>query len=315
LYALPANHDLWGEKGTEAWERLVGPLRQKVNAGPLTFVLWDDIQRREDGKGWKAMLKPAQREWLERALKESRDGVVVAQHCPPLPVNGAYHDQWRDSNADDLLDLLAQHEVLALVSGHWHRNGEWTARGVRVINTGALCGWQYNAIPPYMSFPTRPGYRLFHWDGDHLRSFWRDGSYWTAPAPAAQVTVTHIGPAHTGGPRPQVRPVHVMAPARVSVSACARRGEVAGVEWSLSEGKWRPMRRVFQGPWSEWEDVLDPSESRAIGGQVLVARALTSKPVAYDAVPVQLAERECSAEQLSVFAGREIVYELFYPVR
>ena len=314
MYALPANHDLWGEKGTEAWERLIGPVRQRVEAGGLAFILWDDIQRREDGKGWKAMLKPAQREWMERGLSESGGKpVIVAQHCPPLPVNGSYHDQWKDSNADELLDLLAGHSVCAIISGHWHRNGEWTARAVRVINTGALCGWQWNEIPPHWCFPTRPGYRLFHWDGERLRTLWRDGSYWSTPAPAVQVTVTHIGGAHTGGPRPQVRPIHVMAAATINVAAYARSTPLSLVEWSVSEGNWRPMRRVADGPWSEWEDVLDPSQFRAIGGQVLVVRALTNKPAAYDAVPVEIAERECAAAHVPAFSGREIVYELFYP--
>ena len=31
IYALPANHDLWGEQTTEPYERLVGPLRRTVD--------------------------------------------------------------------------------------------------------------------------------------------------------------------------------------------------------------------------------------------------------------------------------------------
>lgn len=315
LYALPANHDLWGEKDTQAWERLVGPLRQRVDAGGLSFVLWDDIQRRDDGKGWKALMRPAQREWLEGAFKESRQPFVVAQHCPPLLVNGNYHDQWRDSNADELLDLLAQNNALAMVTGHWHRNGEWTARRVRVINTAALCGWQYNGIPPHYCFPTRAGYRLFHWDGGQLRTFWRDGSYWQSPAPPVQVAIVRLGDAHAGGPRPQVRPALVTAPVTLNVATYASQTAITQVEWSLSQGDWRPMRRVFDGPWCEWEDVLDPAQFRATGSHVLVVRATTNKVAAYDAVPVELAERECFVLQAAAVAGRETVFELFYPPR
>ena len=201
IYSLPSNHDLWGEKDTKAFERLVGPVQQCVKSDGLTFLLWNDIQRLSDGSGkWRAMLTPANREWLKAGLTENLDQpTVVVQHSPPQLCNNTYHDVWRDSNGDELLDLLAKNNVLALITGHWHRNGEWLTRGMRVINTGPLCGWQYNGVPPYSGFPVRPGYRLLYWDGQLLRSFWRDGSYWKTPAPAQQVTITQIDTAHAGG--------------------------------------------------------------------------------------------------------------------
>jgi hypothetical protein len=315
LYALPASHDLPDEEHTQDWERLIGPLRQRVDAGGLSLVLWDEFDR-GNYKDWKAMMSPAKRAWLEQAFRESHGRpVVVAQHAPPLPINRNYHDVWRDSNADELLDFLRQHKVLSVITGHWHRNGEWTARGVRIINTGPLCGFQYNGVAPYWCFPTRPGYRLFHWDGEQLRSFWRDGSYWKRPAPTVQVALTHIGEAHTGGPRPQVRQVIIGGPATLRAAAYASKGQVASVEWSICEGSWRPMRRVFDGPWSEWEDVLDPNELRVLGSQTAVVRANTKAPAAYDAVPIELTERDCFVNQCSAITSREMVYELFYPVR
>jgi 3',5'-cyclic AMP phosphodiesterase CpdA len=315
IYALPTNHDLAGEKDTRAFERLVGPVRQRVKAGGLTFLLWNDTQRATDGSGkWNAMLNPDQRQWMEKSLGESgRQPVVIVQHTPPLAHGATYHDRWRDSNADELLGLLARHRVLAMVTGHWHRNGEWTERGVRVINTGPLCGWQYNGVPPYHWFPLRPGYRLFSWDGQTLRSFWRDGAYRRDAAPSSQVTVTHIGGVHVGGPRPQVRPMLVSGPAALAVSAYTAGGAIGEVEWSISQGDWRPMQRKADGLWSEWEATLDPAEARAIGSHVLVVRARTNKVVAYDALPVEFAEFECSTSPSFAVAGRETVYELFYP--
>jgi hypothetical protein len=75
------------------------------------------------------------------------------------------------------------------------------------------------------------------------------------------------------------------------------------------------MRRVFDGPWSEWEDVLDPNELRVLGSQTAVVRANTKAPAAYDAVPIELTERDCFVNQCSAITSREMVYELFYPVR
>ena len=35
VYALPANHDLWGEPDDRVWTGLVGPLRQAIDLGTL----------------------------------------------------------------------------------------------------------------------------------------------------------------------------------------------------------------------------------------------------------------------------------------
>mgnify|MGYP000141374529 CR=1 FL=1 len=315
ILALPTNHDLWGEPDESAWEEIIGPLRRSVEVKGVKFLTWNDIQR-QPGGGWKAELKEEQREWFEKELKEAEGKpIIVAQHCPPLPVNGNYHDLWRNSNADELLDLLLKYNVLAIVTGHWHRNGEWFAKGVRVINTGALCGWQWTGIPPHYCFPTRPGYRLFHFDGEKLRSFWRDGSYWGTPAPKVQVSLVRIGKAHTGGPRPQVRPVEIFAETKLHVTAYARGGKITKVEWSIERGRWRPMEITFEGVWSEWEAQIDPLKERALGEHILIVRAVDADGnEAYDALPVRLAEREnAPMTSASAQAGREMVFELFYP--
>ncbi|MCD6507271.1 metallophosphoesterase [Candidatus Poribacteria bacterium] len=316
ILALPTNHDLWGEPDESAWTEIIGPLRQSTEVKGLRFLIWNDIQRQPEG-GWKAELREEQREWFEEEL-EGAEGkpVIVAQHCPPLPVGGDYHDQWRGSNADELLELLSRYNVLAMITGHWHRNGEWNAKGVRVINTGALCGWQWTGIPPHRCFPTRPGYRLFHFDGKRtLRSFWRDGSFWETPAPKVQVSLVHVGEAHTGGPRPQVRPIEVFAKTMLRVTAYARGGKITKVEWSIERSRWRPMRITFEGLWSEWEGSIDPLEERALGEHILIVRAEDMDGNrAYDAIPIRLAERECTPMvPASAQSGREMVFELFYP--
>ncbi len=177
IYALPANHDLWGEPDERVWTEIIGPMRQSIVTNDLHFLIWNETQRGE-GDSWVAELREEQHEWFEAELgKTSGKPIIVAQHCPPLPVNGSYHDRWNNSNVDELLDLLSQHNTLVMITGHWHRNSQWMARGVRVVNTGELCGWQWNGTPPHYCFPVRPGYRLFYFDGHVLRTFWRDGSY------------------------------------------------------------------------------------------------------------------------------------------
>lgn len=314
IYALPANHDLWGESDDDAWHEIIGPLRQGFSINDVHFLLWNETQRDANG-GWVAELRKEQRGWFESELDAaSGKPIVVAQHCPPLSANGNYHDRWNQSNADELLEILSQHNILAMLTGHWHRNGEWQAGGVQVINTGALAGWQWNATPPHYCFPLRPGYRLCYFDGENLRTFWRDGSYWNTPAPAVQVTLVSVSGAYTGGPRPQVRTIDVYATAKLEVVAYATDSEITKVEWSLTQGDWRPMTRTFDGLWSEWQAEIDPLEFRAMGEQICIVRAENTRGTkAYDAVPMRLAERECAPTVSSVAsAGAEKVFELFY---
>ncbi|MBC7288807.1 MAG: metallophosphoesterase, partial [Armatimonadetes bacterium] len=97
IYALPANHDLWGEKDETAWVELVGPLRQRVDIGELAVLLWDDILR--VGGGWKGRLGDEQGRWLEAELAQCEGRpVVVAHHAPLLPTGDDFHDVWAGSN-------------------------------------------------------------------------------------------------------------------------------------------------------------------------------------------------------------------------
>lgn len=314
LYALPANHDLWGEPDTRAWEEIVGPLRRSVTEGDLKILLLDDVRQLPDGS-WRASFSDEQREWLEEELSAwSPKPCVVAFHVPILSKEGEYHDLWRHSNADEFIRTLKQYHVLSLVTGHWHRNGEWEVDGIPLVTTGPLCGWQWTGIPPHLCFPVRPGYRIFDFDGERIRSFWRDGSYWTTSAPKTQVSLVRIGPAHTGGPRPQVRPVEIFFKVRLLAQAFALEGEVEHVEWSLHRGQWFEMRKVFDGLWSEWEGELDPQEFRLHEEGVIVVRAFASEGRAYDAVPIRICQRECSAGiEVAAQAGGEMSFELFYP--
>jgi len=314
IYALAANHDLWGEPDDSVWLDIIGPMRHSFAINDVHFLIWNETQR--DGKGgWVAELREEQREWFKSEMEiASGKPVIVAQHCPILPIDDGYHDRWNNSNAGEFLELLSQNNTLGMLTGHWHRNGEWKAGGIRVINSGALCGWQWSAVPPHYCFPVRPGYRLFHFDGQKLRTFWRDGSYWQTPAPVVQVTLVNIGGAHTGGPRPQVRPVDVYSKTTLEVVTRSVQTEIASVEWSITQGDWRPMERTFDGIWSEWRAEIDPADFRPIGEQTCVVRAENDKGAkAYDAVPIRLSENESVPAAPSVAqSGPERVFDLFY---
>ena len=335
--ALPGNHDLWGEPDESAWLDIIGPLCQSVEVSGVRFLMWQDIQRWDPEGGWSALLTGEQREWFEEELAKSEGKpVVVGQHCPLLPVDGDYRGDWRGSNADELLELLSQYNVLALLTGHWHVNREWIAKGIKVVNTGALAGWLWNAVPPHYCFPARPGYRLCHFDGEELRTFWREGSYWSAPAPrreigdywwkagpAVQVGLIRLGGVHTGGPRPEVSRVVVSGRAALEVMAYARENEIEMVEcsiergdWcSIERGDWRPMARTFDGVWSEWAAEIDLAGEGALGERVCIVRARDAEGLlAFDAVPFQVAEDEgarTEARTAAATGAEGMVFELY----
>ncbi len=310
LYAIPANHDLWGEADDAAWSDLLGPRRHVVDMGSARVVMFDEMKRRPEG-GWRAEASAEQLAWLDEQLAAPGPLVrLVAFHAPILREGDDYHDNWRGSNADETLDLFRRRGVAAMITGHWHRCGEWTTAGVRTINTGALVGWQWTGMPPYWSFPVRPGYRLFCVEGDALRTFWRELGSQEMRA-VEQVALTHIGDAHTGGPRPQVRPVSVFASVGLRAQTWAGENPVDAVEWSLTRGDWRPMRKTWEGLWTEWEAELEWREARA-GASACAVRALRGgRPVAYDAVPIAMSEWH-SPPPAAALPGRETVFELFY---
>lgn len=309
LVPVPANHDLWGESDDSAWRELLGPTRQVVDLDGLRVVSFQDMERQPDG-AWKSHLAPEQLAWIDEQLAAAGNRATVAAFHGPLLREGAdYRDSWRHSNADEFLSVLARHRVLAAVTGHWHRSAAWTVEGVRMITTGALVGWQWTGIPPFYSFPTRPGYRLFHVHGRRLRTFWRDlGSQ--EMLHRDQVSLVHVGGVHTGGPRPQVRPVRVSASVRLHAQTWTGAEPITAVEWSCKGGDWHPLERTGSGPWADWTAQLEWDEVRS-GAHVCVVRALRdNRPVAYDAVPLRLVEADSPAAATAL-PEPEQVFERF----
>ncbi len=310
IHALPANHDLWGEKDAAAWLEIIGPTRSCLDLGDLRILLFQDIRRTADG-GWQARLTGETGEWLEARLGEWPEGrTVVAFHAPIREEAGDFHDVWRGSNAAELLELLRRRQVLAAITGHWHRTGEWNVRGVRMINAGALVGWQWTGIPPYHAFPVRPGYMLYHYHDGRLRAFWRELA-WQEQYGRDQAGIVSVGGVAIGGPRPQVCPPHLFSRVSFTAATCSPAGPAQAVEWSIRRGEWRPMQLEYSGLWQEWSAVLDPAALRP-GEHILAVRSRRGGRVAaYDAVPFSCGEHR-SPPPLAVVPGRERVFELFY---
>lgn len=288
--ALPANHDLWGEKDTSVWEELIGPTMKSAVAENFKFLLWNDIKR-IDGK-WTNELTAEEEAWLTAELEDAKKrnlNVVAGVHNPPdFRKNFASaFTRWSEESSERLLKLLTRYGVKALISGDYHISDCWEVEGLLNINTASLCGFIWNGMD---NFPVKPGYRIFHWDGEKLRSFWREGSYWTLPPTdtpetktcisfptptyrehdgklwgvqfyeKAQVSLSSIGGVWTGGPRPMVRPMHIFSKTTLHADTYSPHLEIEGVSWSINDKDWHPMHKVWNGLWDEWEAEFDPLE-------------------------------------------------------
>ena len=277
------NHDLG--RTPEVFEDLVGPRRTTFDAGVLRFFVMDEYRRcdQEEPYAWKTRALPEHYDWIREGLVDASAMIpVLVTHAPILPLgDGRFAEKWDHPSTVEFVEFLARSGFRWIITGHWHRNMQWDLAGMTLINTGALAGFQCSGPEPFFLFPVRPGYRIFHWDGKALRSFWRTLRTWI------ETGITFIGDAGGHGPRPQVRPVTVGAPVDIQVQAYAPAERIEAVEWGLAvnvsdrpysvrpvmhASGWRPMKRAWEGLWSDWEAPFDPA-SVAAGDYVLLSRA------------------------------------------
>jgi len=314
-----SNHDLGATP--EVSDQLVGPTRTTFDAAGLRFFIMDEYRRRDRDRAypWETRALPEHYDWIRQGLADgSSKSCVLVTHAPILPVgNGRFAEKWDDPGTGEFVDFLAQSGFRWHINGHWHRNMTWDLAGITVINTGALGGFQCSGPEPFFLFPVRPGYRIFHWDGATLRSFWRTLRAWI------ETSITSIGGEHGHGPRPQVRPVTVARPVDIRVQAYSPGERIEAVQWGLAVSAprrtystalvvratgWQPMKRTWDGLWSDWQAPFDPATVPS-GEYVVFSRARRKTDndwYGHDAVPLTIVHNSqgppalADAEQLFV---------------
>ena len=294
VYTLPGSHDVWN--GPEPWEKLLGKRNFSIEVKDYKIICLDVNKKTAEGK-WVAELSSEVEKWLIKELEESKK-TLVAIHPPPKEVNGVFLDQWRSTNPHKFLSILREHNVIALITGHWHRNGEWTTHGVKVINTGPLCGWQWTGIPPFHGYPIRPGYRIIKLENRTIKSFWRD-LYCTT-----QVYITHINRKHTLGPRPQVKVIEVSNTVEVAAKAYSENSSIKEVLLKINDSEWIKMKKTWSDLWSEWTLKISIENIKDQVLKIIVKTETTSGEKAYDAT---IAVKTPASK---IIKEKEILYEL-----
>lgn len=126
LIAVPGNHE------REGWSHYLdrsGPLRHRVDAGPLAILSLDS------GHGRDA-LTPSAFRWLVEQLADLGGRTPIVQiHHPLFPPGKAKKGEAGGSGGflhgyhDHLIDLLAERGVPLVLSGHWHADGIFDSLG------------------------------------------------------------------------------------------------------------------------------------------------------------------------------------------
>ena len=124
VYCLPGNHDILSGSETEdvaGFEKVAGGICKKadVKGYRLIFMCVEPLTGRVSIEGYKPLA------WLEDALKDSSNPVILFIHTPPSDVfyNAKNHKGGWDKDAiAKWSELLHKYGVKAVIEGHLHRD-------------------------------------------------------------------------------------------------------------------------------------------------------------------------------------------------
>ena len=161
IYHAIGNHDVFGiltESGVAPSDPLFGKKMYQDRVGHATFysfdhkgyhfVVLDSIQPTAD-RQWEARIDTAQLHWLSDDLHGIAQGtpVIVIVHVPLVTAFVSYaataptkYNQLTIANAPEVLTVLANYNVIAVLQGHTHINELVRFKETQFITCGAVCG-------------------------------------------------------------------------------------------------------------------------------------------------------------------------------
>jgi 3',5'-cyclic-AMP phosphodiesterase len=160
MYHVVGNHDLFGidpSSGVSPTDPLFGKGLYKQRFGSTYssfdhkgyhFVILDSLQVLAD-RDWESRIDAVQLTWLAEDLKQQdrRTPVVIVTHVPLVTGAASYAKSRPEktghivvANAFEVLAILQQHHVVAVLQGHTHINEVVQYHGISYISCGAVCG-------------------------------------------------------------------------------------------------------------------------------------------------------------------------------
>ena len=158
LHACPGNHDiaLYDTNPRKLFNDCFGPAYYCFDFGGVHFIILDGntVVERQGQNTIDACLDPGQIAWLQADLEATPEQtpVICGVHIPivstyikrrgggTFPEDFPVAPQFNKSRADELIDILAGHNVKLVLQGHAHENERTTVKGIEFISSISVCG-------------------------------------------------------------------------------------------------------------------------------------------------------------------------------
>jgi 3',5'-cyclic-AMP phosphodiesterase len=162
LHNAIGNHDIFGVitksgvattdpgYGKKMYQDRMGQTYYSFDRKGYHFVVLDSIQPTAD-RLWEARVDEDQLHWLRDDLKRLAQGapVIAVVHCPIVTAFGTYaeivsegrkYNTMTVANGPEVLEVLDNANVLAVLQGHTHVNEVVQRKNTQYITSGAVCG-------------------------------------------------------------------------------------------------------------------------------------------------------------------------------
>ena len=295
FYAAVGNHDVVRDDaiGKAIYETYFGPAYYSFDMKGVHCVVLDPHQL-IDGK-LSYTVDADQLAWLRQDLAVTPVSEPILVFChEPTP------DWVETAEMEELMHLLAEAGITALINGHWHTNAVLWEEPLFEITSGALCAaWWEGPAPDGSGF----GYRVFRMQRGNLDSIWRDvgeeGVWFARPREAvlmwterlhAQVWGPAVGATYRWDDSPSIlasasdNGLWSSASASLNVSTLSPGYHTLTVEFTMADGRSVTGARGFyvSNPNVTLEEIMahaDVYQGRTVAVAELVVRAVMGSDI------------------------------------
>ncbi len=163
LHACPGNHDvaLYDENPRKLFNECFGRTYYSFDFGGVHFITLDGnkVVERQGKNTIDACLDQRQMAWLRADLEAVQEEmpIICGVHIPivstyikrrgggAFPKDFPIAPQFNQFRAEELTDLLSQHNVKLVLQGHAHENERTTVRGIEFVSSISVCGSWWNS--------------------------------------------------------------------------------------------------------------------------------------------------------------------------
>ena len=181
----PGNHEMMmAEADPKAeYRALFGPPYYSFDWGRVHFIVLDGNKVIPGDSGWEnvhGIIEGTELEWLRADLASTPSDMAILAGIH-IPIASTYPERrghepkgapyWEVINDEEVMELLAAHNVRAVFQGHMHENERLTVKGVEFVESISLAGSWWQSGEGFERAPdgVPRGYRIIEVDGVDAR--------------------------------------------------------------------------------------------------------------------------------------------------